>query len=100
MCRNALAGLLIFSWIILSGFDLIADLNLPNPGQYDDPADAPTRSEPFAALLASDIVESADHQSTGYATVLERFTAPTTPFAPDLPQKISKLHKLLHIFII
>jgi hypothetical protein len=100
MFRSVLAILLIFCWMLLSGFDLLADLNLPNTGQFTDPTKSPTRGKPFTALLGSDILESAAYHGTRSLNVRERSAVGRTLYTAELPQKICKLHKFLRIFII
>ena len=98
MLRSALAILLIFCWMLLSGCDLVADLKLPHTEQFADSAGAP--SKPFTAFLASDILESAAYHGRPSVNHREWSTVGIRLFAAELPQKISKLHKLLRVFII
>ena len=100
MCRKSLASLLIFSWIILCGVDLVAGFDLSDSTQLHDPSDAHVPSKPFAVLLGSDIDESADHRGIRYENPVDQFTAATNSYAPDVPQKFSKLYKVLRVFII
>jgi hypothetical protein len=100
MLQKALAGLLIFSWIVLSGFDVLEDLDLPDQVEIRDSNEAPLPGNGSAGLLARNIVETATHAGIRCSNLLEQFTAPTTIYTPHSSQRVSKLHKVHHVFII
>ncbi len=100
MLRRVLATLLIFCWMLLPGFDLAADLKLPNTGQFNATASGSNPSKPFTALTDSDILESAAYHGRRYLNLQGRSTAAIRLCAAELPQKISRLYKVLRVFII
>ena len=100
MLRKALPLLLIGSWIILSGFDVTEDLDLPQLIGYQDPSDDGSNGNGPAGLLARNIVESATHEGIRASNLLEHRARPIAFHVPHLSQKVSKLHKVNHIFLI
>ena len=100
MFRSALAILLVLCWMLLSGFDVLADLNLAKAGKFIVSAEGSNANKHFTALLGSDILESAAYHSRRSLNDRERSTVGIALFAAEFPQKITKLHKLLRVFII
>jgi hypothetical protein len=100
MLRKTLSALLVFSWIILSGLDVVEDLDLPDPIQLQDSTEAPLRGSPSAGLLARNIIETATHAGIRCSNSLEQFSHPVTTYTPHYSQRVSKLHKVHHVFII
>ena len=60
MLRKRLALLLALSWVILSGYDVIEDLDFLHRIELQNSADTLFRGSVSAGLLAGNIVESAD----------------------------------------
>ncbi len=100
MVREPLSVLLVFSWIILSGLDVVEDLDLPDQIEFQNATDAPVAANRSAGPLARNIVESATYVGMRNATVLEQFTAGVAIYTPNPSQKVSKLHKLKRVFLI
>jgi hypothetical protein len=99
MFRKLLAGLLVVSWVILSGFDLLEDLKLPTPLQIDaSPASLPATKPRLHAV--NDIVESADGKSESDASMfaLQSADVAVCKFADF--KKVSRLHKLHRVYLI
>ncbi|HUC97581.1 MAG TPA: hypothetical protein VMR88_03830 [Candidatus Polarisedimenticolaceae bacterium] len=100
MLRKRLALFLAFSWVILSGYDVIEDLDLPDPIAFDSPSDALSRGAGSAGLLARNIVESADRPHLRCVSLAEHYLDFTASYTPSLSQKVFKLHKVNQVFLI
>jgi hypothetical protein len=100
MCQKAVAAILICTWLILSGADLLEDLDLPDRTEFDDPAESEIPSNPFAGLLTRNIVESAAHEGIRFANLLGAVIAEIIVHKPHPTQSIAKLYKVFHVFII
>ena len=100
MLRKPISVLLVFSWIVLSGFDVLEDLDLPDQIRFEDSTQVPSPGNGSAGLLARNIVETATHAGIRYSNSLEQYTAPITIYIPHSSQRVSKLHKVHHVFII
>jgi hypothetical protein len=100
MPRKLLGFLLIVSWVILSGVDLVQDLKLPNPVQINALPDhsAPKTSPGLAAL--NNIVESADHKRLPYATLFDSVSVNLFIGGAIVFKKVFRLHKLHRVFLI
>ena len=100
MYRKPLAILLVCSWVILSGFDLLEDLD-----ESLDPGAQSSRAcrVPHGASgtnVANNIVESADRVQPFYTGL---FDLPSVHASADLDlsfKKASQLHKLHRVFLI
>lgn len=102
MLRKSLAILLLFSWVILSGIDLLEDLEFDSEATAysQGPLDQSLPYLKHRANLANNIVESADHTQVFYPALL-RLTAAQSPIHPVLSfQRVSQLHKLHRVFLI
>jgi hypothetical protein len=100
MLRKRLALLLAFSWVILSGYDVIEDLDLPDRIALHSPSHALSRGVGSAGLLAGNIVESADRPHLRYASLPEQYLEFTASYTPRLSQRVFKLHKINEVFLI
>jgi hypothetical protein len=100
MLKELMGILLVFSWIILSGFDVVEDLDLPDQIEFQSSTDAPATGNGSAGVLARNIVESADHTPSRCPKLLEQFAATITIYTPHLSHKVSKLHKVHRVFLI
>lgn len=94
------SGLLVFSWMILSSLDVVEDLELPDPIQFEDSTEAPLPSSASAGLLARNIVETATYAGVRCSNRLEQFTRSVTTYTPHSSQRVSKLHKVHQVLII
>ena len=100
MLRKRLALLVALSWVILSGYDVIEDLDLPDRIALHSSADALSRGAGSAGLLARNIVESADRPHLRCASLAEHYLEFTASYTPSLSQKVFKLHKVNQVFLI
>ena len=102
MCRKLIATLLIAGWVILSGFDVLEDLEFPGEVVVSRLSHDPDSTSTVAGwgALANNIVESAyriQHASfdlVGSAT-LTLDLASVPDFRAYFP-----LHKRYHVFLI
>jgi hypothetical protein len=101
MLRRSLAVLLVLSWIILSGFDVVEDLDLPDAIELCNSKPAEPSGAPWSCRLVNNIVESANASSGRDAVVVAEPVVGLAPFAalPVSHTKL-KLHKLHAIFLI
>jgi hypothetical protein len=100
MLRKRLALFLALSWVILSGYDVIEDLDLPDGIELHTPTDALSGGAGSAGLLARNIVESADRPRLRYASSPEHYLEFTASYAPSVSQRVFKLHKVNQVFLI
>ena len=99
MLRKRLALLLAFSWVILSGYDVSEDLDLPDRIALHSASDALSGAGP-AGLLARNIVESADRPHLRCAILPEHYFKFAASYAPSVTQRVFKLHKVNQVFLI
>jgi len=100
MARKFLALLLITSWISLSGFDVLEDLDLPDQFELYSSTASPLLDHGRTARPTHNIIESAGHSRLRYVSFMERPAAQLVICSPMPTQKIYKLHKLHHAFLI
>ena len=100
MLVKRLALLLAFSWVILSGYDVIEDLDLPDRIALHSSSDALSRGAGPAGLLTRNIVESADRPHLRCASLPEHHLEFTASYAPSVIQRVFKLHKVNQVFLI
>jgi hypothetical protein len=100
MLSKPLTVLLVLLWMLLSGLDLLADLDLANETEFHSSADVPVPGFEHIGKLVNNIVESGDYSRFRCSSVLEQSPAQLSIEAPNFLQKSSKLHKLHHIFLI
>jgi hypothetical protein len=98
MLRKALSALLVLSWMVLSGLDVVEDLDLPDPIQFQDSTEAPLPGTASAGLLARNIVETATPAGIRCFNSLGQFTDSITSYTPASSRRASKLHKVHHVF--
>ena len=99
MLRRFVALLLVFSWIILSGYDVVEDLDLPDQIEVQSSSDDPI-AVGSNGVLARNIVESADHTPYRCQCLLEQFATRKATYTPHYSHKTSKLHKVHRVFLI
>jgi hypothetical protein len=99
MLSKALAILLLFSWILLSGVDLLEDLQSARRSTaYNNRATDKSPANSHHAGVANNIIELADQAPLFHAS-LARVTAVPSPIHRRLSfQKVSELHKLYGVF--
>lgn len=100
MLRKALAVLLVLSWIILSGFDLLEDFDFPIERGVHGPLEGPLRNMGPGVDMVNNLVESADRTRLGSSGLRELPVVDSPVNAPEVPEKVSKIHKLHRIFLI
>lgn len=103
MLRKFLALLLLFSWVVLSGFDLLEDLTLDlGSSVYTQGATDKFPSPNFKhrGSRANNIVESAASASVLFPSLF-RLSAYRSVFHPVFSsRRVLKLHKLHRVFLI
>ena len=100
MYRKSLAVLLIFSWIVLAGFDLLEDLDVPLQTRVHSPFDGSVPNVASGADIVNNIVESADHIQPFYAGLFGFPSVHSADGAALSFKKASRLHKLHRVFLI
>jgi hypothetical protein len=91
MLRRALALLLVLSWLVLAGIDLLEDLN--------GHSQVALNSHSQSGGLANDIVESADAACVeDNSSLSEQATCFLSVSLPPSSPRASKLHKLHQIY--
>jgi hypothetical protein len=100
MFQKALSFLLVFSWIVLSGFDVTEDLELPNPSSFENSTDDDLTGNRPAGLLARNIIETATDEGSRCSSLLQACPAPSGIGTPRFSQRASKLHKVYRVFLI
>ena len=99
MLRKVLARLLVVFWVILSGFDLVEDLELPNSVKIAaSPASLLNTAPRLHAL--NNIVESADHKADSFACVFDLQPADVSVGSFAGSNRVSRLHKLHRVYLI
>jgi hypothetical protein len=90
MVRRALALILVLSWFVLAGIDVLEDLGLYHQAALNTRLDT--------GGLANDIVESADTSCACASWLSDRalFQSSVLPWAAS--SRTSKLHKLHHVY--
>jgi hypothetical protein len=100
MAQKFLALLLIISWISLSGFDVLEDLDFPVRVELYSSTASPLLDHGQTARLTHNIVESAGQSRLCYSSLMEQPAAQLLICSPTLPHRTYKLHKLHHAFLI
>jgi hypothetical protein len=100
MQRQLIGLLLVISLVILSGYELAEDLNLPEPAEVDGFPDA-SRSNTAPGLNASNnLIESADHRLLSYASLFDLPTIDLFHGGTVTRKKVFRLHKLNRVYLI
>lgn len=102
MRRKVLATLLIVGWVILSGFDVLEDLEFPGGVAVSRLSHDPSSESTVTGwgFLANNIVESAYRLHQVYIVLIDSTTVTFDLDAVlDLHTYI-QLHKLYHVFLI
>jgi hypothetical protein len=100
MRRKFLAVLLIGSWVILSGFDLLEDFDLPLQTGVHSPSENSVPNGGPGVDLVNNLLESGDRTRFFHIGL---FGLPVLDALFDLPpisKKVSKIHKLHRVFLI
>jgi hypothetical protein len=101
MFRKPLAVVLVFCWVILSGFDLLEDLKLDSEhSAYSESGKSLSPKRGQQASLTNNIVESAVIPHAFYTPLL-RLNVSQSSIRPTLSShKTLDLHKLHRVFLI
>jgi hypothetical protein len=100
MLRKALAVLLVFSWVILSGFDLLEDFDLPiQIGVHQPLGNSPPSGGPGVDLV-NNLLESGDRTRFSYVGLLALSVVDSSVDRSTVSKKVSKIHKLHRVFLI
>jgi len=100
MLRKALAILLVFSWVILSRFDLLEDFDFPiQNGVHNPPENSLPNGGPGVDLV-NNILESGDRTRFSHVGLFALPVLDSPVDAPTVSKKVSKIHKLHRIFLI
>jgi hypothetical protein len=102
MLRKPLAALLILSWVVLSGLDLLEDLEFETgPSAYSGSTD---KSFPpyfkHRVSLANNIVESAHSEQLSYPSLLGLTVSHSPRHSICSFHRVSELYKLHRVFLI
>jgi hypothetical protein len=102
MLRKPLAALLILSWVVLSGFDLLEDLVFDTgPSAYSGGTD---KSLPphlkHRVNLANNIVESAHSEQLSYFSLIGLTVSQSPSHSVSSFHRVSELYKLHRVFLI
>lgn len=101
MFRKSVAVLLVLSWVILSGFDVVEDLDLPDQAGLCSSKSAEPSGAPWSCRLVNNIVESADTASGRAPVLASKPVGRQGAFTAITVSHIKlKLHKLHAIFLI
>jgi hypothetical protein len=101
MFRKQLAVVLVFSWVILCGFDLLEDLKLESEhSAYTQSAKSLSPNWIQHVGLADNIVESAVKAYTFYTPLLCLNVSQSSIYPASSSHKVLELHKLHRIFLI
>jgi hypothetical protein len=101
MLKRVLAVLLVLSWVILSGFDVLEDLDpFGQIELHGSVGPSPTPRVGHTISLADNVVESAYHSPRRHWVSLDEPTVHLSVDVDVVVQSSSKLHKLHHIFLI
>ena len=101
MFRKLLAAVLVFSWVVLSGIDLLEDLQLESDhSAYSQSADSLLPTWMLHASLTNNIVESAI-DTDAFTTPILRLNLSQSSIHPvSSSHRVLDLHKLLRVFLI
>jgi hypothetical protein len=100
MVRKGLAVILVVSWVILSGFDVLEDLNFPSQTELHASAHRASSASGHFSRWANNIVESAEDSESCHEKVLEQLVAQRSAAVYTAKLKSSKLHKLYRVYLI
>jgi hypothetical protein len=99
MPRKVLGLLLIISWVVLSGFDLLEELGPGNPHEIDSiPDDSPLNND--HRQMVNDIVELAHHIQLYHACLFDLDTIDLAVGSVITFKKVLRLHKLHRVYLI
>lgn len=100
MLRKALAVLLVFSWVILSGFDLLEDFDFPVQVGVHSPVEGSLPNVAPGVNSVNNLLESGDRPRLSYAGLFEVPIVHLSVGGPLVSKRIVKIHKFHRIFLI
>jgi hypothetical protein len=102
MLRKPLAILLIVSWVVLSGFDLLEDLEFETGFSAYSGGTGKTLPPYFKhrVSLANNIIESAHSEHPSYLSLLGLTVSHSPNHSVSSFHRVSELYKLHRVFLI
>jgi len=100
MVRKLLAVLVMVSWVVLSGYDLLEDLDLPILVGIDRPIEGPQPPMGPGVDLVNDILESGDRIKLRHAELIELFAVHCSGNPVLSFKKVFRLHKIHRVYLI
>jgi hypothetical protein len=100
MLRKALAVFLVFLCIVLAGFDLLEDLDVPIRAGINSAQDSSLPNARPGLDLVNNIFEWGDRTPFANVTLCALPATELPVDAPTLRRRVSKIHKLHHVFLI
>jgi hypothetical protein len=100
MLRKPLAVVLIVSWIILSGFDLLEDLDFPIEGSVHGPLEGRLPNMGPGVDMVNNLLESGDCTRLAPSGLRKLPVVDSPVDAPAVREKASKIYKLHCAFLI
>jgi len=100
MLRKVLACLLIVSWVILSGLDLLEDLDLPIEVAVHSPLEGPLPNLGPGVDLVNNILESGDRTKLCHSELFKLAAIYLSGDAVLSFKKVFRLHKLHRVYLI
>jgi hypothetical protein len=102
MCRQVFATVLIAGWIVLSGFDVLEDLDSPVQAVISkDSRDAsPSSNVGSRGALANNMIESAYRMHQDYTCRFAAVDLTTNSDSVPSFRAYFQLHKLYRVFLI
>ena len=102
MVKKPLAVLLIVSWVVLSGFDLLEDLEF-GTGSRTQVGSTDKSPPPYfghSVSLVNNIVESAQGEQLSHLSLFELIPSHSSGDSLSSFHKVSELYKLHRVFLI
>jgi hypothetical protein len=99
MVRRTLAAFLVLSWVVLSGIDVLEDLDLPFNIEFEIPAQTPGPAAKRNGL-AHNMTEFAHTARTIHVGIFRLFTVEAAGHSSDTSGKPAKLYKSHQVFLI
>jgi hypothetical protein len=100
MFRKSLAVLLVFSWVMLSGLDLLEDFDVQLDAGVQSPLGGPLTNGASGINIVNNIVEFADCIQPFHAGLFDSLALHLSVDRALSFKKTSRLHKLHRVFLI
>jgi hypothetical protein len=99
MWRRTLAAFLVLSWFVLSGIDILEDLDLPFKVEFERSGETPGPGAKRAGLVHN-IAEFAHSPKIGHTDIVKISTVGSGGDSPGVTTRSARLHKYHQIFLI